>query len=148
MINLFQDFEICALQQGLGTPQISLFFVNALTDPARQHFLTYCSQTMPFDQIVQNMKRHYNCGTRKLQLQSEVDSLYLQSFMDKHQIADTSYVLTKLVDHINALAMQLPNGFGNDPHKNRYQRRAVMRLEWARQPVSRWQILDTHSYSS
>ena len=98
---------------------------------------------MPFDQIVQSMKRHYNYGTRKLQLQSEVDSLYLESFMDKHQIADTSSGLTELVDHINALAMQLPNGFGNDPDKNRYQRRAVMRLA-----VSKWQILDTNSYSS
>lgn len=115
---------------------MSLFFVNALADSARQHFLTHCSPTMPFDQIVQNLKRHYNSDSRKLQLQSEVDSLELQSFMSKNQITDASACLTKLVDHVHALAPQLPEGFGNDSHKSRYLRRAVMRLEWAQHPIS------------
>ena len=33
---LLRDFEICAEQQCLDTSQMSLFFVNALADPARQ----------------------------------------------------------------------------------------------------------------
>ena len=31
--NLVRDFEICAQQQNLNAPQMSLFFVNALADP-------------------------------------------------------------------------------------------------------------------
>ena len=146
--NLIRDFEICAHQQGLSPQQVSLFFVNTLADPSRQLFLTYCSQTMPLDQIAQNMKPHSISETKKLQLRSEFDSLDLQSFMSKHQIVDTSAGLTKLVDHINALVPQLPDGFGNDSNKIRYLRRAVMRLEWAQQPIPKWQILDTHSYNS
>ena len=36
--NLIRDFEICSHQQSLDPPQMSLFFVNALADPARQFF--------------------------------------------------------------------------------------------------------------
>jgi len=49
--NLIRDFEICAAQQCLNPLQMSLFFVNALADPARQFFLAQCSPRMPFDQI-------------------------------------------------------------------------------------------------
>lgn len=128
---------------------MSLFFDNALAGLARQNFLTYCSRTMPFHQIFQNMERHYNSDTRKLQLQSEVDSLDLQKFMNKHQIVDTSTGLTKLVDYINVLAPQLPECFGNDSHKTIYLGRAVMRLELAQQPISQMATSRCiYSYSS
>ena len=115
---------------------MSLFFVTALADPARQFFLTNCSTHMEIYEITKIMSRHYNSETRKLQLQSEIDSRDLPSFMRKHQITDNSLGLTKLVDHINALAPQLPVGFGNEIYKTRYLCRAVMRLEWAQQPIS------------
>ncbi len=110
---------------------MSLLFVNALADPARQHFLTHCLPTMPFDQTVTIMWHHYNSDTWKLKLQSEVDSLELLSFLRKHHIADVSEGLTKLADHITALASQLSAGFGDDTHKIRHLRRAVMRQGWA-----------------
>jgi len=134
--NLISDFQICAEQQYLSAPQMSLFFVNTLADPARQFFLTHCSPHMPFEQIATQMRRHYNSESKKLQLQSEMDSLDLTTFMHKHQLVDFGTGLTKLVDYINALAPQLPTGFGDDPHKTRYLRRAVMSLEWAQQPIS------------
>ncbi len=49
--DLVRDFEICATQ---------LFFVNALADPARGFFLNHYSPTMPFDEIVGRMRRHYD----------------------------------------------------------------------------------------
>lgn len=134
--NLIRDFQICAEQQYLSAPQMSLFFVNTLADPARQFFLTHCSPHMPFEQIATQMRRHYNSESKKLQLQSEMDSLDLTTFMHKHQLVDFGTGLTKLVDYINALAPQLPTGFGDDPHKTRYLRRAVMSLDWAQQPIS------------
>ena len=134
--NLIRDYEICAAQQCLNPSQMSLFFVNALADPARQFFLTHCSPSMPFEQIAAQMRRHYNSETRKLQLQSEMDSLDITAFMQKHHITDQAEGLTRLVDYINALAPQLPSGFGDDPHKTRYLRRAVMRLGFAQQPIS------------
>ena len=60
----------------------------------------------------------------------------LQLFMSKRQIVDRSTGLTKLVEHIYAVAPQLTDGFGNDSHKARYIRRAVMGLEWVQQPIS------------
>ena len=70
------------------------------------------------------MRRHYNSGNRKLQVQSEIDSLELLSCVTKHQIADASKV-----DHINALSPELPAGFADEPHKAKYLRRAVMHLD-------------------
>ena len=127
--NLIRDFEICSHKQGLIPLQMSLFCINALADPVRQHFLTHCSSTMPFEQIVTIMRRHYNSGNRKLQLQSEIDSLELLFCVRKHQTDDASKGLTELVDHINALAPQLPAGFADEPHKTRYFRCAVKRFD-------------------
>ena len=112
-----------------------LFFVNALADIARQFFLTHCSPSMPLNQIVSQMRRHYNSDTRQLQLKSEIDSLSFPAFMRKQQLPDIWTELFRLVDHINVLAPQLPHGFGDDPHKARYLRRAVMGYTWARQPI-------------
>ena len=96
-----------------------LLFENAVADPARQFFLTHCSSRMPFDQINSHMQRHFNSESRKLTLQSDMDSLNLSSFMNKHNKSDNSQGLAKLVDHINALDPQLPEGFGDDAHKTR-----------------------------
>ena len=91
---------------------------------------------MPYEQIVAIMRRHYNSETRKLQLQSEMDSLDLASFMRKKQISDSSQGLMMIVNHINALAPQLPDCFGNESHKTRYLRKAVMSFDWAQQPIA------------
>ena len=133
---LLRDYEICAEQQCLDPSQMSLFFVNALADPARQFFLNNCSTSMPFEDIASHMQRHYNSETRKLQNQSEMDSLELTSFMHKHGVTDLGDGLTKLVNHINALAPQLPAGFGDDAHKTRYMRRAVLGHSFAQQPIA------------
>ena len=123
---------------------MSLFFVKALAEPARQYFMTHCSSHMPFGQIVSMMRRHYSSDDGKLQLQSEMDSLDPPLFMIKHNILDNSHGLSKLIDHINALAPQLATGFGNDLHKTCYLRRAVMSLDWTEQPI--YQI-NTSKYS-
>ena len=91
---------------------------------------------MPFDQITNRMRRHYSSDTRKLQIESEMDSLDLQSFMHKRKITDYVSGLTQTVDHINVLAPQLPGGFNDDAHKTRYLRRAVMSQEWAQNAIS------------
>ena len=62
--NVIRDFEICAVQQCLDPPQMSLFFINILKDPARQFFLTHCSSNMNYSEIVSIMRRHYNSETR------------------------------------------------------------------------------------
>ena len=111
---------------------MSLFFISALADPAREFFLSNCSPSMPFNEIVSKMHRHYNSETRKLQLQSEMDSLDIGEFMKKRSMTDVSEGLIEICGHINALASQLPSGFGDDAHKTRYLRRAVMRFEWAK----------------
>ena len=123
---------------------MSLFFINALADPARKFFLSNCSPSMPFKEIVSRMHPHYNSETRKLQLQSEMDSLDLGEFMKKRSMTDVSESLIKIYDNINALASQLPSGFGDDTHKTRYLRRAVVRFEWAKQPIS---MVTTSRYS-
>ena len=115
---------------------MSLFFVNDLADPARDSFLTSCLRRMPFYQIVNVVRRHFNSDTRKQQLQFEIDSLFFFPFIRKHSITDPSVGLTRIMNHINALAPQLSAGLGDDNHKSRYLRRAVMGLDWAQQPIA------------
>ena len=115
---------------------MSLFFVNALADPARQFFLTHCSSRMPFDQITSQKRRYFNSESRKLRLQSDMDSLNLSSFMNKHNVSDYSQGLAKRVNHINALAPELPQGFGDDAHKTRHLRRAIRQFLWALNPIA------------
>ena len=142
--NLIRDYEICASQQSLDSSQMSLFFINALAYPAREFFLSNCSPSLPFNEIVSRMHRHYNSETRKLQLESEMDSLDLGEFLKKRSMADVSEGLIKIRDHINALASQLPSGFGDEAHEARYLRRAFMRFEWAKQPIF---MVTTSQYS-
>ena len=94
---------------------MSLFFVNALADPARDFFLKSFSTLKPFDQKVNVMRRHFNTDTRKLQLQSEMGSLVLSSLMREHDITDPTEGLTRVLKQINISALQSPNGFGDDP---------------------------------
>ncbi len=64
--------------------------------------------------------------------------------MRKHKFTEVSIGLERLANYINALVPQLPKCLGDDPHKTRYLRRAVMRYEWAQQPISQ---LTTSQYS-
>lgn len=64
-----------------------------------------------------------------------MDSLYSSSYMKKHQLTDEGTEPTKLINHISALAPQFPEVFGDDSHKSRYLQRAVMKHEWAQQPI-------------
>ena len=146
--NLIRDLHICAVQQSLDSIQMALLFINALSDPARQFFLTNCSSDLPFDQITNIMRRHYSSDTRKLQIPSEMDNLDLQSFMHKRQVTDYVSGSTQMVDHINALASQLPASFNDDAHKTRYLRRAVMRQEWAQTQFRASQRRSALSYNS
>ena len=88
--NLIHDFKVCASKQNRSAPQMSLFFVNALADPARDFFFFHCSLSTLFDEIVALMRCHYNSETRKLQLQSEIDSLDLGVSMQKNEIRSFS----------------------------------------------------------
>ena len=65
-----------------------------------------------------------------------MDRLDKTSFMNKNKIADQGEGLLRLVDRINALALQLSASFGDDQHKTRYIWCAVMRLWFAQQPIS------------
>ncbi len=124
--NLIREIEICAVQQSLDPSQMSLSLVNAVADPVRQIFLTSCSSRISFEQIVSSMRRHCNSETHKLQKQSEMDSMELISFIHRHKFSNYTDGLAKLVDYINILAPQLPQGFSDDQHKTRYLRPAVI----------------------
>ena len=134
--NLFRDFSTCTEQQSLTPSQMSLFFVKALTDPECDFLLTSYTPCMPFDQIAYVMCRHFNSDTRKLQLQSEMDSRVSSSFMRNNNITDPYVRLTKVVNGINALAPKLLAGFGDDPHKTRYLLRTVVGLDLAQQTIA------------
>ncbi len=82
------------------------------------------------------MRRHYNSETLKLQLQSEMDSLELKSFMRRHKSSNHTERLAKLVDYIKILASQLLEGFGDDQHETQYLLRALMSYDRVQQPIS------------
>ena len=59
---------------------------------------------MEIHEIAKITSRHYNPETRKIQLQSEMDSLDIPPFVPKYQRAEYFLGLTKLIDYVNALA--------------------------------------------
>ena len=73
-----------------------------------------------------------------------MDSVDCSKFMKKRSVRDVSGGLSKICDHTSALASQLPSGFVEDDHKTRYLRRAVMRFDWAKQPIP---VVTTPRYS-
>ena len=89
-----------------------------------------------FDEISAKIRRHYNSDASKMSLQSEMDSLDLTALMQKHEITDFSLGLKRIVDFINSWAPQSFHGFADDKHKTTYLRSAVMRFEWAQNPLS------------
>ena len=111
-------------------------FIKALADPDHEIFLTHRLSRMNYSQIVAIMRRHYNSDTRKLHLQSEMYSIKLASFMDKNHITGHPTGLSRLIDRINAVAPQSLMNFWDDGHKSRYLIRAVMRFDWAQQPIA------------
>lgn len=119
---------------------MSLFFINVLQEPAIQYFLSNFSSRLEYTQIVDIMRPHYNSETRELQLQSEIEGLELNSFMRKHNMMCEFKRLAILIDRTNALAPQLPHGFGDDHYKIRYLRHAALGCKWAWQPISQMTI--------
>ena len=134
--NLISVFHVYSVQQALNLSQMSLFIVDSLADPARQYFLTHCSSNMPFQEIVNIMRWRYSSETRKLQIQFEMDSLDITVHIHDNDIKKARIGTTRIIDRINSLAPQLPAGFGDDAHKIRYLRRAVMGQYWAQTPIS------------
>jgi len=78
---LIRDYEVVAEHQSLTNSEISLFFVNALADPARSFFLNHYNQNMQYSEITSHMRRHYNSKARKLAIQSEIDGREIESYM-------------------------------------------------------------------
>ncbi len=60
----------------------------------------------------------------------------MTKFMEERDITSVSEGLTKLVNYIERLAPQCPQGFREDSPKTRYLRKAVIKFSWARAPVS------------
>ena len=127
--NLIRDFKICATKQMLEPLQMSLFFVTALDHPRCQFLPMHYSSRMTFEQILVIMTLHYYSKTRKLQLQSEMNSLNLSAFMTQNKVTDYSGGITEIMSYIKGSAPKFPSSFGDDAQKTRYLRRKVMRFE-------------------
>eukprot|EP00171_Calliarthron_tuberculosum_P003553 IDg3553t1 len=63
--------------------------------------------------------------------------------MSSREITDESVGLKKLVDHISQLSPQSPAEFRSEPQKIRFLRNAIVDLDWAHQPLSRWRTPGT-----
>ncbi len=60
------------------------------------------------------MRQDFHSGSRQLQVQSTLKTLKLTMFMEESDIASVSEGLAKLVDYIEGLASQYPEGFRED----------------------------------
>ncbi len=91
---------------------------------------------MDFETIHARMRKEYHSESRQLQVMSTLETLKLTKFMQERDITSVAEGLTKLVDYIERLTPQCPQGFQEDSHKARYLRSAVINFSWARAPVS------------
>ncbi len=139
----FAALRLALYNSGRTKREYLCFSWTPSADPAQKFFLTHCSSLMPLEQIAMAILRHFNSEIGKLHLQSEMDSLDLASYMRKKNCMKPSEGLASIVNHINALTLQLPHGFGDDPHEKRYFRRSVMCFDWAQNPIAQ---LNTSRY--
>lgn len=83
------------------------------------------------------VKKEFDSLTRQETIQSELEGIRLQSFMDRNEISDQAEGMEKFFAEINNLNPQAPPSILNDVQKTRYLRRALLGVTWAKGPISR-----------
>ena len=66
---------------------------------------------MPYRMVVDKLRARYNMPHRKLSLQSEVDYLNFDKFMERHQIKDEKEYLRRIVKYLNNITPKLVDCF-------------------------------------
>lgn len=130
-----RDYEACSDQHQLTSWQKAEYFLNILEGPARTFLLEHRVPEMSYDEIAELMRRKYDSDSRQLQIQSTLECLNFDTFMSEKSLASHSEGLAKLVEDIEQLTTQCPQGFRSDANKIRFLRKAVLHCEWALAPI-------------
>ncbi len=115
-----RDYETCAEQLELDERQKVKYFVNVLKESPRKFFYSFYKKDMDLEIICDRMRQEYHSDSRQLQVQNSLETLKLTTFMEERDITSVSEGLTKLVDYIERLVPQCPQGFREDKHKILY----------------------------
>ena len=70
-----------------------------------------------------------------MSLQSEIDSLTFDDFMERHQIWDEKEALRRIVKYLNSITPQFAEGFHTESNRIIYLRNAVLDKKWAATPM-------------
>lgn len=90
------------------------------------------------------MLKEYDFQTRQRTAQAQLESRRLPKFMTGNNGSSTSEGLKKMIIEISTFILQAPTSLGNDDHKIRYLRCAVLDAPRAQTAISQ---LSTMQYS-
>lgn len=91
--------------------------INGIAGLVRDYFFDDCRENMSFKQFLDNIVESYDSDTRCHSVQSELDIQTLEQFMTDPDIFDSSWILTKIVEHVYTLTPQCLSGFCSGNYK-------------------------------
>lgn len=98
-----RDYDICACQNRLTSNWNTEYFINSVTVTARNFFLVAFLPGMNFADAATIMKHEYDSDSRHLQVQSSLEWIHLEIFMEARSITMESEGLNKIVEQIERL---------------------------------------------
>lgn len=98
---------------------------NSFKGTAERFYILNVRREMIFDDRIPMMKREFDSEDRSNQVQADLDSLTLSSFMANREIFSDEKGLSEVINHINTIHLQVPEVFQSDAGKLRFIFHAV-----------------------
>ncbi len=95
-----------------------------------------------FNHAVELIEQEYNSSVRPNRVKNVLNTLRLQGKLGENQ--EEGEALAKVYKIISKLAQQVPNSHRGNAHKIEFLRNAVVKCDWATEPLSR---IATHNLS-
>lgn len=83
-----RGYNICAAQFGVAETKKATHFVSPLEPPARDFSFENYETSMPYELVKQMIEREYDLPTGQAIVQTELETLRLDSFMPETAISD------------------------------------------------------------
>lgn len=127
---LILEYFLFADQIELTTSQRAKHLINALDGPAWSFLARNYTRGMTYKDIEELMLAEYYSDSRQLQIQATLEKLEFDAFVAKRECKTTAERLDKIVQYIQILAPQCPDGFRDEEvNSKRYLRSALLKCE-------------------
>lgn len=88
ILRVIRDYELCSKQIRLTKQQRADFFIIIFSGPAREFSFDNCRDERAFPQSAEYLIREYDSDARRLTVQSQLETMTIESFMSEREISD------------------------------------------------------------